>query len=157
ADLISFDPDARRSAQAKALRDDLVRHCGGIVPDPSVLFDKINPELRGKVQSLLRVVTVPDGSSEAAESTLLRLPLASLRKYLECPLQGAAQYAMGMFDEDDNYPGDHQDEPVSQSILERTMTLRAVFQQSRGDSRRMELEYDRSVRLAQSRGAAPVG
>ena len=84
------------------------------------------------------------------------LPIAAIRKYLECPLQGAARYSLGML-EDEDAPEQAEDEPVQQSRLDRTVMLRNVFWRAGANLEVLDEEYARQVRIAQANGHAPAG
>ncbi len=55
-----------------------------------------------------------------------RCRLPQFDRYLECPLQGAARYSLGML-EDEDAPEEAEDEPIEQSRLNRAVMLRNVF------------------------------
>jgi exodeoxyribonuclease V gamma subunit len=86
----------------------------------------------------------------------LALPIAAIRRYLECPLQGAARYSLGML-EDEEAPDDAEDEPVEQSRLNRAVMLRKVFWRTGGKLDAIDEEYAREVRIAQAHGHASAG
>ncbi len=156
----SFDRSARRGARMTALRDDL-EQWRGRAPSAGrrdrLLLDEFRPELRDQLSAILRIAEPParrgDDASRAPE---LVLPIAALRRFLECPLQGAARYALGMTDENDD-ADDSQDEPLEQDFLERTMLLREVLWLGRADRPEMERCYDALVRAARLSGRAPCG
>ena len=105
----------------------------------------------------MRLVEVPSARSERVGPPEILLPIAALRKFLECPLQGAAQYALGMFDDDRADLEQWQDEPVAQSILDRTTLLREVFWKVRADPALLVKEYSKAFRISQLAGSAPAG
>ncbi len=86
----------------------------------------------------------------------IALPIAAIRRYLECPLQGAARYSLGML-EDEDAPEDAEDEPVEQSRLNRTVMLRKIFWRAGGKLDVIGKEYAREVRIAQAHGHASAG
>jgi exodeoxyribonuclease V gamma subunit len=155
----NFDRNARRSAQIAALRADLELRCG-TPPEPESdgsLLDHLSEAAREKVAPRLRLVTPPQPVTVNDEAGRVRLSIAALRHYLECPLQGAARYALGMRDEDD---GDDQatgDEPLTQSALETAMLLREAFWNAQGRRSQIEDCYDAAYRLRVLQGSAPVG
>src|SRR5277367_3298061 len=158
-EFLSFDADARRGARMTALRKKLDRVEGhdGQRGDESLL-DRLDAETRERVRSELQFVEFA-ASSDAGhqmKTEEIALPIAALRKYLECPLQGAARYSLGMLDDEDA-PEESEDEPVEQSRLDRTVMLRNVFWRAGADSGALNSEYDREVRIAQTRGHAAAG
>ena len=155
----SFDPDARRGARMLALRqkiDAAATHRAK--PDRERLLDRLGGKLRERLQEDLQFAefeTAP-AAPRHAPAEELALPIAALRKYLECPLQGAARYSLGML-EDEDAPEQAQDEPVQQSRLDRTVMLREVFWRARARPEALDEEYARQVRIAQANGRAPAG
>ena len=156
--LLSFDPDARRGARMSALRADLERHCERApLPERARLWDAMSAEAREKLRSSLGRIEIPAAAGARVDVLEeISLPLSALRRFLECPLQGAARYALGMLD-DDEIPEDAEDEPLAQSTLDRTMLLRQAFWAARGNLKRLSDEYQRIFRIAQMKGLAPAG
>jgi len=157
-ELVSFDPDARRGARMTALRRDLERHCEGApLPQRAELSDAMSPEVRDRLRASLGRIEIPaPAGSRVDVAEEISLPLSALRRFLECPLQGAARYALGMLD-DDEIPEDAEDEPLAQSTLDRTRLLRETFWAARGNPQRLRDEYRRIFRIAQMKGRAPAG
>ncbi len=144
----SFDFDARRGARMVALRRKL---------------DAAGCEHRGaKLQELLdkdlQVVRFegPSSTANGAATDEIALPISAIRRYLECPLQGAARYSLGMLDDEDA-PEEVEDEPIEQSRLDRTAMLRNVFWRAAADPAAIDLDYARELRIAQAHGQAPAG
>ena len=155
----SFDPDARRGARMLALRKKIdAAAANRAKPDREPLLDRLGGKLRECLQADLQFAefdTAPNAARrEPAEE--LELPIAALRKYLECPLQGAARYALGML-EDEDAPEDVEDEPIRQSRLDRTEMLREVFRRARANPDLLDGEYARQLRISQALGRAPAG
>ncbi|MGA6973564.1 MAG: exodeoxyribonuclease V subunit gamma [Candidatus Binatus sp.] len=158
-EFVSFDADARRGARITALREKLDRVAGhdGQRGGESLL-DRLDTESRERVRSELQFVEFA-ASSDAGhqmKTEEIALPIAAIRKYLECPLQGAARYSLGMLDEEDA-PEESEDEPIEQSRLDRTVMLRNVFWRAGADSGALNGEYAREVRIEQTRGHAAAG
>ncbi len=154
----SFDPDARRGARMLALRNKI----GATAPDRTrregdSLLDGLGAKFRERVEEDLQFATF--GSTPAATNmapTEIALPIAAIRRYLECPLQGAARYSLGML-EDEDAPEDAEDEPIEQSRLNRAVMLRKVFWRAGGNLDVIDEEYAREVRIAQAHGHASAG
>ncbi len=155
----SFDPDARRGARMLALGQKLdaaVTHRAK--PQHERLLDHLGEKLRDRLQEDLQFAefeTVPAAALHAPVAEFA-LPIAAIRKYLECPLQGAARYSLGML-EDEDAPEQAEDEPVQQSRLDRTVMLREVFWRAGAKPEALDEEYARQVRIAQANGHAPAG
>jgi exodeoxyribonuclease V gamma subunit len=155
----SFDPDARRGARMLALRKKLGADAAHrAIPDRRHLLDRLGGKLRECLQDDLQFAqfeTVP-AAPRHAPAEEFELPIAALRKYLECPLQGAARYSLGML-EDEDAPEQAEDEPVMSSRLDRTVMLREVFWRARANLNALDGEYARQLRIAQAIGRAPAG
>jgi exodeoxyribonuclease V gamma subunit len=155
----SFDPDARRGARMLALR----KKIGAAAPDwtrreGDRLLDSVGAKLRERTKEDLqfpKFESTPAATNPAPEEELA-LPIAAIRRYLECPLQGAARYSLGML-EDEDAPEDAEDEPVEQSRLNRAVMLRKVFWRAGGKPDVIDAEYAREVRIAQAHGHASAG
>jgi exodeoxyribonuclease V gamma subunit len=154
----SFDPDARRGARMLAFRKKIDEAAPNWTRrEGERLLDSLGPELRERIKEDLQF---PKFESQAAATNAARveeiaLPIAAIRRYLECPLQGAARYSLGML-EDEDAPEDAQDEPIEQSRLNRVVMLRKVFWGA-GKLDAIEEAYAREVRIAQARGHASAG
>ncbi len=156
--LESFDRNARRSAQIAAIRADLERRCGPMREserDQSVL-EQLSEAARDQLEPRLRIIEAP-AVIVGGEDSRVRLTISALRHYLECPLQGAARYALGMRDEDDDDDANASDEPLAQSQLETVMMLRDVFWRARGKAEEINDRFDEAYRLHVLLGTAPVG
>ena len=152
-EFVSFDPDARRGARMLALQKtdqsrDRVRTCG------IASAEKLNARLDEELQ-FAKFETSSDASTPARTEEIA-LPIAAIRRYLECPLQGAARYSLGML-EDEDAPEEAEDEPIEQSRLNRAVMLRNVFWRTGGKPELIGEEYAREVRIAQTYGNAPAG
>src|ERR1700674_551448 len=164
-ELLSFDRTARRGARMAALRLDLLRHCAGAaLPGRGrMLLSRLSPQVQKRISRELRIMDLSDGADgsdrgvAARGASAIALPLSALRRFLECPVQGAARYALGMREDQDDAGEDHQDEPVAQSILDRTVMLREAFWKSRGDRDSAADDYRGRFRIAQAQGRAPAG
>lgn len=159
AGLQSFASDARRGARMIALRRSLKRQLGELpIPPCDELLRIIPAELGGLVRNGLRLIEPADPSQARAPSARdeIWLPVSALKNFLECPLQAAARYGLGMFKEDD---GEEEavDEPLEQSRLQQSILLREVFWKSGGDLRAMANIYNEAYLRAQMKGEAPAG
>jgi exodeoxyribonuclease V gamma subunit len=155
--LVSFDHNAHRWAQIAAIRNDLEKRCGQsqLASDESLL-DRMAPRVSEKLKSRLRFITLPRRSALVATRELL-LPIAALRRYLECPLQGAARYALGLFEQEDGDDQDTDEEPLDQNALNRTMSLREALWSARGNRDQIEATYRQDFALRELKGDAPTG
>jgi exodeoxyribonuclease V gamma subunit len=122
------------------------------------IYPQLQEDMQEVIRPALRMVDIPrlpkPPPGAAAE---LALPISALRKFLECPLQGAAQYALGIFEDEAEGLEEWQDEPIAQSILPRTTLLRQVFWKARDSREVVADEYAKAVRISQLAGEAPTG
>lgn len=156
---VSLDPEARRGARMAALRADLARQVPISLParrDSPPLLERLDAIVAERLREILKLET-PAGANASRNLVRdeIRLSLAALRKFLECPLQGASRYALGMLEDDD--ADDDDDEPLGQSRLDRAILLREVFARGHGDRAAMSEEYERAFAIQQASGKAPAG
>ncbi|MGA7869576.1 MAG: exodeoxyribonuclease V subunit gamma [Candidatus Binatus sp.] len=155
----SFDPDARSGARMLALRRKIETYSTSrSMPQGENLLDHLGDKLRERLRKDLQFAEFEKSSAVGRPAPLeeIALPIAALRKYLECPLQGAARYSLGMLDDEDA-PEETADEPIEQSQLDRAVMLRNVFWRAGESPDALREEYAREVRIAQARGHAPAG
>ncbi|MFO0662055.1 MAG: exodeoxyribonuclease V subunit gamma [Polyangiaceae bacterium] len=115
---------ALREAQMLALRR-------SIEPSPSAEIDEQQAREKlgatwSKVRERLRLPEIPDTSSLEHEP-VLTLSLGLLRRFLECPLQGAAQVKLGLQEDAEDDPMQRDEETLEAGQLERLMLLREAF------------------------------
>ena len=93
----------RHDAQIAALRDDLESRCDPFPEELSEgdLIDQLGDVARARIAPHLRIITPPPIVAIHDDSRV-RLSIAALRHYLECPLQGAARHALGMSEDDED-------------------------------------------------------
>jgi len=159
-DLTSYDSEAHRGAAMAALRTDVARQCGGLpLPgrdDP--IYQQLQKDSQAVMRPALRMAAMPrSAEAKIGASAELSLPISALRKFLECPLQGAAQYALGIFEDDREDFEQWQDEPIAQSILDRTSLMREVFWKARGNREVFASEHGKAFRVSRLAGEAPAG
>jgi exodeoxyribonuclease V gamma subunit len=153
----SFDPDAHSGARMAALRRDLARHAASdaMPARGEPMLSRLSEPVADSLRHQLRIIDLPP--RRVRESTLeeIRVPVSALKSFLECPLQGAARYALGMEREESEEPA--EDEPLGLSRLDHTILLRNVFWKADADEVRMAEDYRRAFRVAQMHGQAPAG
>jgi exodeoxyribonuclease V gamma subunit len=155
-EFVSFDVDARRGARMLALRQKLDGPAS--VHDAKGLLDCLDAKSRERVRPELQFVEFEASSdaSHQASAEEIELPITAIRRYLECPLQGAARYSLGMLDDEDA-PEETEDEPIEQSRLDRTVMLRNVFWRAAAEPDALDEEYAREFRVLQASGRASAG
>ncbi|MFZ1886538.1 MAG: exodeoxyribonuclease V subunit gamma [Candidatus Binataceae bacterium] len=154
---LSVESAARRGARVSVLREDLDRFTDDAAHlDARELLTALAPEAREALRRTLRLPKIGEPAGTADREAVLDLPVAALRKFLECPAQGAARYALGM-SEDEDTDEEIVDEPVGMTKLDQVMLLREVFWNLPKTDADAKSEYQRAAVLAQMRGHAPVG
>jgi exodeoxyribonuclease V gamma subunit len=164
--LETVNRNARRNAQIAALRDDLNQRSVAGSPEvesacePLDQLDRLGDDARAKLIPLLRIIEPPPVVA-SQDDARVRLSISALRRYLECPLQGAARHALGMTEEDDDEDGDADEEPITRSALEASIVLRDALWHSRGngpsDPASLAATYDDVCRIRLLDGSAPIG
>ncbi len=154
---LSVDSAARQGARITALRQDLDHYTDDAARlDARELLAALSPEAREALRPDLRIPKTSEAAEVTERDADLYLPVAALRKFLECPAQGAARYALGM-SEDEDADEDIADEPVGMTRLDQVMLLREVFWKLPTSDTAAKSEYLRAAALAQMKGRAPAG
>jgi exodeoxyribonuclease V gamma subunit len=154
----SFDAAARKGARMAALRRDLTRHAasGALPARGEPTLPRLDTEVRERLTAQLRLVGLrPQDSRLPAAVDEVRVSISALRHFLECPLQGAARYALGMQDDESEEPA--EDEPLELTRLDHAMILRDVFWKTRAAPEDLAEQYRRAFEIAQMKGRAPAG
>ena len=98
--------------------------------------------------------------AKRGEQTVV-LQLHQLRRFLQCPLQGAARVVLGLYDEDDEDVLDAEHEPFEADFLTRLAVVRRVLESClrAGDlsQKHLEATFDEVVRAAEMAGELPAG
>lgn len=143
--------EARRGAQARALRHDLERHLDA--PSPASVLDDVGEETRSRLAPVLRLPSPPSHLPGPPERRVL--PLYALQRFLESPLQGAAQYVLGL--RADEASQADPDEPLVVDRQARTTLLREAFFEGNGDAPAVERAWNVGFERLMLKGEAPVG
>lgn len=154
-------PEAAAEARAKALGGALTEqlrrdHGEALHPRlarPEVLRRAARDDA---VARALALAPLPERADAVSEATL-RLSLASLRRFLECPLQGWTRSVLRL--EEDELDGAFAlaDEPFAPSALEATIALRASFAAHVVSGVALADAYAAEVAPRKARGRWPVG
>ena len=150
--LTSYDAEARRGAAMAALRRDLrtsLRRVAASRPRRTHLSATAEGRAGGDAACAENGRGSRYRAAQIGAAAEISLPISALRKFLECPLQGAAQYALGIFEDEGEDLEQWQDEPIAQSILDRTTLLREVFWKARGNRELLASEYAKAFRISQ--------
>lgn len=149
--LASASREARRGAQAKALRSDLTRHLAVPPPERPQVLSGLADQTLSALGPLLRLPRAPARPAGPIET--LSLPLYAVQRFLESPLQGAARFVLGLRG-DANAPLEAEpDEPLLLNRQTRYALLRTAFFAG-GDA---EALYREGYERLMLKGEAPVG
>ncbi len=147
-----WQPEARREAQSVELRRQL--GAGGPVPMAALrTLERKAPEAWALLRHHLRLFDLPEAPELQGE---VRLRAASLRRFLECPLQGYAQYALGL-EEGEVDALAVEDEPFSTSVPRAVGQLRAWIAEALVRGVEPAEVHARRVSVLEQRGKAPTG
>jgi exodeoxyribonuclease V gamma subunit len=127
------DPVSRRQAACAELRRDLVANLPRVPSEVELAAELHRPERR-ELARALGVVTV-EVEASAVGSRLTRatpaeplvLPLAALRRFLECPMQAWAGAVLRLRPGEEEDLIARRDEPFERGMLALTASLRGVF------------------------------
>lgn len=148
-------PQALREAQAAALRKHLRETCGA---EEGALrtqewIERAEPAVQPALRQLFTLHSVEEVEAEAKEEHVFTT--TQLRKFLECPIQGSAQYALRLEDEEEDLR-DKEWEPLETSNLVRATLLRGAFLEALRHGGDVEEHYERRSRLEALAGRMPV-
>ena len=142
-------PRAARERNARALGANLRTHLGrSMLPEVGKL------DLGHDVSQVLKVVTPP--ASETGGGDVVdpggSVSLTAMRRFLECPLQGSAKFALRLRESSDEDLLSREDEIFQVGALERAQLLRETFRRG-GDA----AHYDELAHRFELRGWRPTG
>ncbi len=164
-------PAAQREADAAVLGSRL-RAQFGRVPDVRRLESVLGAEQAPVLAARLGVIAPPAEAPERKDKGTLSLSISTLRRFLECPLQGSAKVVVGLRDQDDDREMiEREDETFESEALDRTVLLRNVFVAAlaacppTGDHaddeaqarRALVAAYETRAALLEADGKAPTG
>jgi exodeoxyribonuclease V gamma subunit len=153
-------PAARAEAQAAALGSALGDHLGPHhpLPEPAALVAALPPALGERIAARLELCPPP---APAPAPEKLTLSISALRRFLECPLQGAAGAILGLREDEDDDPTDQEDEAFATARLPLLVGLREVFERAIGERPggldALERHYDELRRRSELSGVMPIG
>jgi exodeoxyribonuclease V gamma subunit len=111
---------------------------------------------RHEDERALGLLPLPERRS-APKTDVLRLSLASLRRFLECPLQAWTRTILRLDEDDLDSSAALSDEPLTPSALESAIVLRSSFIAHAIDREELEIAYYEAVRARKVRGRWPIG
>ena len=150
--LPSWQPEARREAQSVELRRQLGQ---GAPVGPALLrsVERQHPQAWPLLKEHLRLYDLPAAPPLPDE---LRLRLTSLRRFLECPLQGYARHALGLTESEEDVMA-IEDEPFVTGPKQAAPQLRAWMTEALVSGADPLALLAQRVELLEQRGRAPTG
>ena len=139
-------PRAARERNARVLGDNLRTHLGR-----STLPEAAKLDLGPRVQEVLKTVAPPASGKDVVDSGG-SVSVAAMRRFLECPLQGSARFALRLGDASGEDPLSREDKLFHAGALERALLLREAFRRG-GDAS----NYDELAHRFELRGERPTG
>ena len=155
--------EARREAQARMVRRRLRRGLPpGYLPSLQELEERLDPHTFGRIATLLRWRR-PRGNPDAVEAStsVIRLQLSDLRRFLNCPLQGSARVVLRIYDGDEEDLLDVDHEPFEADFLLRLGIVRGALSQAMSagelDEQALSRALDAHTHRAAMAGELPGG
>jgi exodeoxyribonuclease V gamma subunit len=125
------DSPERRQVLPAAEAEYRARALGQIVRpapyDPAPIAESVAALPEGARAALGRVLVLPAVPKQEDRPGALAIPLATLRRFLEDPLQGSARFRLGLRDDEDDGLSDVEDEPFDWENRDRTGLLTATM------------------------------
>ena len=160
----NFQLEAHREADARDVRLSLEAFCAGHgapYPNLALLQRDLDSASHEALRRRLGLVDVPeDEGPQAGEVTV---SISQIRKFLESPVQGAAQFFLGMRDEQFEDPFGVEDEVFETAGQHKLQLMRAAFLEAlvqhdgAPDDAALEAQYAALARRAVLRGTVPAG
>ncbi|MGM0555524.1 MAG: exodeoxyribonuclease V subunit gamma [Myxococcota bacterium] len=123
-------PEARREAGVRAIQRSLESHCREQdidFPDPDTFAKTISPESWASLSKKLGVYPAPERSIDEDEPRKISVSLRHLSSFLSSPLQGFAQYVLGLRRDEEEDMLAVDDEDFQSDFLAELSLLRDVF------------------------------
>ncbi|HSW62321.1 MAG TPA: exodeoxyribonuclease V subunit gamma [Dissulfurispiraceae bacterium] len=155
----NFSPDAQKEAAAAALSASLRSAGRGRIPERTLVEKKLPQQVR-------TLLGIADSAKPAQceRDNDGRIPLRTIRKFLECPLQGWASFQLGLREEDFDDPIVRNEESFETPYLESLLIQRDVFAEAWNSAVRsgdfdgtVPALYGERVRLSEMKGRTPTG
>ncbi|MFW6050069.1 MAG: exodeoxyribonuclease V subunit gamma [Myxococcota bacterium] len=167
--------EAHAEARARALGADLRAHRaaaprteGAPRIDPAEAAARLRDELGPRWESVRSLLRLPpdveaderaEGGAPAVRTApeTVRLSLAAVRRFLECPLQGWARAVAGIAEDDEAGAEAEEDEPFAPPARERAVALQRAFLGAVRQKRPFSETYREEVARLEAEGRWPTG
>ncbi|MBX3274948.1 MAG: exodeoxyribonuclease V subunit gamma [Sandaracinaceae bacterium] len=159
------DDEAARAILPEAAREAEARRLGR--PLREALDDAALPLGAGEaaralardpaLERALGLAPLPERAAAREREGTLRLSLAALRRFLECPLQGWARAVLRVEEDRPDVAATTSEEPFAPGRLDETIVLRACFEEAVLAEATTEQAYLRAVDAAIAAGRWPLG
>ena len=146
--------EAHAEARTVALRRSVDQASARVTPEIVRTRAAVAPSWRSLANHL--GYTYPWNAAQPLERRLT-LPLNVLRSFLEWPLQGWAQFCVGLRDDEMVDLEATEEEPLGTSRRDATPLLRRVWLASRRSDHPLDAVYDAEVHARALRGQGPAG
>ncbi|MGE0789177.1 MAG: exodeoxyribonuclease V subunit gamma [Sandaracinaceae bacterium] len=111
---------------------------------------------RSELEARLGLFALPEPIVPGGEATL-RLSVAALRRFLECPLQGWTRAVLGLEESETDSALVRSEEPFAPSRLDLAIALRGAFTLAALGTRSLDDAYRAEVEVLKARGRWPLG
>ncbi|MEZ4340475.1 MAG: exodeoxyribonuclease V subunit gamma [Sandaracinaceae bacterium] len=150
--------EAAREQRARRLGERLREDLEGRLPAHLVPGEVSRAVARDPaMEHLLGLAPLPRAEPGPDEARTLRLSLAALRRFLECPLQGWTRAVLRLDDDRGSADATRAEEPFEPGRLDETIVLRASFEEAVLAGEPWRASYGRVVEAAIARGRWPLG
>ncbi len=149
-------PNARAEAHATQLRENHAAHFGR-PPQRDRLRPDLAPSDFKLLANWLSLPQLESAPPAEANNENKRLSLSTLRRFLECPLQGSARVRLGLDQEEDDDPHAVADELLETAPIHAIPLLRAALLDHLAQGLPLEASYERRMELLTLSGRTPSG
>ncbi len=154
--ILPAPPEARAEAQLALLRRSFEQQQGAVRLEPERIQKLVGPEKAEAVDRLLRRLSPPVAAPDSGTERTVRISLGQLRKFLDCPLQGAARFLLRLA-EDEEDRAEIEDELFESDRLGAAMLERPAFFEAIQQGGDFEPQLRRLAEPLVARGAMPAG
>jgi exodeoxyribonuclease V gamma subunit len=131
--------------------------------DPTPIADSVAALPEGVRAPLGRILVLPAVPKPAERPGMLAIPLSTLRRFLEDPLQGSARFRLGLRDDEDDGLADVEDEPFDLANRDRAALLSGAMTGALREAKAapswevLQKSFRRQALAAELAGQSPTG